>query len=233
VRTAVLVPRREDQGRRDRLWAHVKDRWQAAGHAVHEGHHGADEGPFNRSAAINRAAASAGDWDVAVVADSDTICPLHQVEQAVALAAASDQIVFGFERFQALSWEMTDRVLDGYDGDWLPGVVDTQPHSCSSCVVVPRPLWDDVGGFDEGFVGWSFEDVGFSLACQAVRGGYGRFGRIAGDVWHLAHDPAPATGDAGHPFYVANHARMLRYIPAIEASDPAAAMRQLLADLRA
>src|SRR5690606_37478462 len=52
----VLVPRRDDGGRRDLLWSFIKRAYWATmpGYQVVEGYH--IEGPFNRSAGVNIAA---------------------------------------------------------------------------------------------------------------------------------------------------------------------------------
>lgn len=226
MRVVVLVPRRADGGRRDMVWAYVRARWaeQHPDWPVFEGHHD-DGGPFNRSAAVNAAAAAAGAWDVAVIADSDTFVGSDQIASAVESAARSGRITFAYDRFVYLGRKMSDRVMEGFVGNWWPGVVWTMPGTCSSMVVVTRGLWDRVGGFDEGFVGWGGEDVGFSLACQALGGGHDR---TRGDAWHLYHDPAPHTHDHEWPDRVARYAQcdgdpelMLRVLQELGVLGPA------------
>jgi hypothetical protein len=41
----------------------------------------------------------------------------------------------------------------------------TNPLSWSCFIVFPRPVFDDLGGFDERFKGWGFED----MACAVDR----------------------------------------------------------------
>lgn len=227
-RVVVLVPRRSDGGHRDAVWAWLRRRWSTV-HPTWGVYEGTESGigQFNRSAAINTAARMAGDWDVALIADSDSFVSHQQATTATALAACTGQIVFGFERFRYLSEDMSAAVMAGYDGDWTTGAEWTVQGSCSSMVAVSRPLWETVGGFDPGFVGWGFEDVAFSLAAQSLAGG---MHRIAGDVWHLWHHPAPGTGDRESPIWQANAARCQRYEDA--AYDPAR-MTELLTELAA
>lgn len=224
MRVVALVPRRADGGRRDVVWAWVKDRW-AMEHPdveVFEGHH--DVGPFNRSAAINAAAEKAGDFDIAVIADSDSFVSAAQLDQAIAIAAETGQITFAYTRFAYINRPMSDRLMGGFTANWWPGVEWTMTNTCSSMVVVPRDLWDVVGGFDEGFRGWGMEDVGFSLACQALGGG---MRRVEGEVWHL-HHPNSETNHESAPTYQRNVDRMKRYA---ECDYDPAKMAELLQEL--
>lgn len=207
MNVAVLVPRRSDGGRRDVVWAWVLRRWEDEHPEwpVFVGQH--IDGPFNRSLAINRASRDAGDWDVAIVADSDSFVAVDQLRAAVDLAAKTGQITFAYDQFRYLSRRMSDKVMGGYVGDWYKGVEWTMTNTCSSMVVVPRALWDEVGGFDEGFVGWGFEDVAFSLASQALGGG---MQRTPGDVWHL-HHPSSTENNHNSPLWQASLARMHLY----------------------
>lgn len=187
MNVVVLVPRRDDGGRRDQLWAYVRNRWQTEHPewGIHEGHH--DDGPFNRSAAINRAAESAGVWDVGIIADSDSFVGPDQIDAAVETCARTGQMTLAYDRFAYLSHAMSNAVMTGYTGSWWDGVEWYLPGSCSSMVVVARPVWDESEGFDEGFVGWGGEDIGASHKFQTFGGG---LQRIKGEVWHLWHPPA-------------------------------------------
>lgn len=192
MNVVILVPRRYDGGRRDQLWHYVAGRWTDEHPAwpIFEGIHAADEGPFNRSKAINAAAAVASNesrWDIAIIADSDSFVGPEQIDAAVELAARHNQMALAYDRFAYLSHAMSDQIMAGYNGDWWAGVEWYLPGSCSSMVVCPRPVWEEVEGFDEGFVGWGGEDVAFSHKAQTFGGG---LQRVAGPVWHLWHAPA-------------------------------------------
>lgn len=211
MNAAVLVPRRSDGGRRDEVWAWIRERW-ATEHPdvpVIEGH---DDGPgkFNRGLAINRAATQA-DADVLIIADSDTFCSAEQIEAAcrVALDPQAPSMVLAYDVYRYLSRQMSDRVMAGYDGWWGAdyGIGWSMTDTCSSMVVVTRRLFDEVGGFDEGFVGWGFEDVAFSVACQTFGGG---LARVKGDAWHLWHVTSPENHN-GSPEWERNRRRHLLY----------------------
>src|SRR5688500_4221600 len=99
MKTVILVPRREGFADRDRIWAWCKA-WWSERHPdwpIFEGHHEASEGLFNRSAAVNRAAAKAGDWDVAVIIDADVICDVERTRKAAQMAHATGRMVLPYD----------------------------------------------------------------------------------------------------------------------------------------
>lgn len=215
-RVVILVPRRDGVAERDALWAWCRSWWQAnqPGWEIFEGHH--DEGLFNRSAAVNRAAAyadwqQARPWDVAVIIDSDVICDPGRVREGIARAIDTGRMVLPFDHRFDLNRQGSARIMDGYQGSWRPYVHRTYTDMVSSVVIVARRLWDDVGGFDEGFVGWGFEDNAFAAACETFSGA--PVLRMPGELWHLWH-PTATEGKRGTPTHDRNRRRADRYLAA-------------------
>lgn len=207
AKRVILVPRRDDNGWRDTLWNFVIEHWKVLGFPIYEGDH--NEGPFNRSAAINRAAKLAGDdWDSAIIIDSDVLVDLKTVQDALAYSDEMQRIVFPFRVRQTLNHGMTTKILAGYQGSWSPGIRGSFTNNRSSCLVVPRSVWDKVGGFDERFVGWGWEDLAFIYSTNAASGNYLR---ISGDLWHLWHHRNPENNTAS-PLYLANRDLCHRYL---------------------
>lgn len=180
--------------------------WESLGYGIYEGDH--LEGPFNRSAAVNTAARLAGDWDTALVIDSDVIVDLGTVEQAIELAETTGRQVFPFRKYHALSTAGTAKVMSGFKGNWMPLKRATFTTNVSACFAIPRSCWDKIGGFDERFVGWGWEDVAFTFATSAAAGNYLR---LSGDLWHLWHPKNPEN-DQKAPLYIANRDLCTRYI---------------------
>ncbi|MCW2518495.1 MAG: glycosyltransferase [Mycobacterium sp.] len=192
MRTVILVPYRSDGGRRDELWKFTRG-WLERHHPTYQIYVGeSPEGLFNRSAAINRAAKEAGEWDVAVVCDSDTVVPPAQFEEAVSAANRTGLLASALNRVVELSRESTDRLLTGADLDLRQLKKDRtrtkDDMTQSSVIAVPRALWDAVGGFDEEFCGWGCEDNAFWLAATVFGGGEPL--RVDGSAFHLWHELA-------------------------------------------
>lgn len=229
MRAVILVPRRNDDGPRDNLWQWCRSWWERnlSDLPIIEGHH--TEGLFNRSAAVNRAATLAGDWDVAVIIDSDILCDPPRVRDAIRLAHESGSMVLPHDARKDLSAKGSRLAREGYTGNWERHVarrysVDNGHPSVSSVVVVPRRLWDAVGGFDEMFRGWGFEDTAFAAACET----FGGIIRLPGEVWHFWH-PTAREGKPGTSAWSANSTRGQRYRTAI---GDRAAIRALMDEQR-
>jgi len=188
----VLVPYRPDGGHRDRLWRFVRT-WfwgvppVSCDYTVVVGR--SPDGPFNRAAAVNAAAAAAGDWDVAVIADADTWVPGAQLDSAVRLARQTGRLAAAFTAVIELD-EASTEVLVGGELAHIPisavvnlGIrrVRVEPLvTQSSMLAVPRALWDRIGGFDEGFVGWGCCDSETEIL---TRTGWKRYDEVSvGDL---------------------------------------------------
>lgn len=222
----ILVPRRDDDGPRDALWAWCKAWWEReqSHMPIIEGYH--TEGLFNRSAAINRAARLAGDWDVAVIIDADVLCDPERVKEAVVMARETGAMVLPHDERRDLSPKGSRLVQAGYAGSWDRHVhhrysEDNGHPSVSSVLVVSRTQWDVIGGFDESFRGWGFEDTAFAAAAAT----FGGITRLPGVVWHLWH-PTAKEGKRGTESWSRNSAKGQRYRAAI---GDAAAIRALQA----
>jgi len=205
MNVAVLVPWRPGDLDRERNWRYASDFWRGTGWPIATGG-GGQVGPFNRAAARNEAARSV-EWDVGIFADADVfVAERDQVRVAVNLAVDTERLVLPFEDYTALTEAETIARVAG-DLHELP-VRHTEPDpSVGGIMVVPRLLWESLGGFDEGFVGWGFEDYALYTAAGGAL-------RTPGELWHLWHPPAPETNPS-HPLHMANrrHAAELGYRP--------------------
>jgi hypothetical protein len=231
MKVVALVPRLADNGERDRLWKWCQSYW--AEHfpelEILEGH---DEtpGPFNRAAALN--AAAEGDWDVAVVLDADTVLDADQIRRGIEIAARTGNLVLPFTDRCLLNRQGTRQILQGYRGNWRRFVSARQTPAdryvyISGCQVVPRVLWDEIGGFDERFESYGGEDDAFHAASVALTGHDAREDRLEGSCWHLWHRPSPEAQN--RPARKLVMALAERYT---SCSEDEKAMRALLAEAR-
>jgi hypothetical protein len=182
VSTVVLVPRAADQGRRDAIWALLRDDyWPRLPYPVIEG---GCEGSFNRAAAINQASRATG-WDVAVIADADTYLDPKGVIRAVR-AAQAHRLVVTHHVWRNVTEKATVAMLAAGTLDFAP-ICDQARHGSSAVsgiIVVTRALWEMVEGFDEGFTSYGLEDLAFARACELATG---EILREAGTALHLNH----------------------------------------------
>lgn len=234
-KVVILVPWRTDDGPRAAVWKACKSRWEALfpDWPVYEGR--SPDGPFNRSAAINDAAREAGEWDVAVIIDADVMLKAGNVREAVERAAKTGKVTWAHRRWRGISEEATRRLTrpdpvwaeaalgkGGIEHSDLDADIDlivekTTPMSWSCCIAIRRDAWDKVGGFDERFAGWGFEDIAF----QAATGGLVGWDRVEGDVLNFWHPRVPGagradkTGSAYTPQALVNGRLGMRYMVAL------------------
>lgn len=203
MRVVVLVPRREDNGRRDRIWRYVKA-WMIAHHPEYEIFEGTDEGEsFSLSKARNNAARHAGDWDVAVILDSDTIAAPDILEAAVQRASRSMNLVVAGDTRLCMDQTSTDRILNG--GPWFPRPDGFLPKTgtgandniygepSSGVMTISRKLWDATGGYVESMKGWGYEDLVF--LAQANIYGDGIIWQPHGILLHFWHERSRQNED--------------------------------------
>lgn len=209
MNVVVIVPFRPDGGHRDAVWSFLRwSFWEQLPYRLVVGRH--TDGLFNRSAAINGAAVGA--WDVAVIADADTWVPYPQLVDAVELASSTGRVCAAFDMVMELADFTTAYLLKGRTSlvDVDQFVADrirvTDLEVQSSAIVVPRQVWDDVGGFDERFVGWGGEDNAFWRAATLLGGEPDRVSGMAYHLWHQSSD-----GKHAGPQYQKNLALWKRY----------------------
>jgi len=192
---AVMVPFRP-HGTRNRLWEFTRN-WIADHYDYPVFTADTPNRAFNRGMARNNAARAAGDWDVGIFHDADTIAHPEAIEEAIDMAVATGKMVVAGDCFTYLSKGTTERILSTGD----VGFVSAERYDedgvyarpCSGVVVVTRKLFDAVGGYIESFRGWGYEDLIFLTSC-------GIFGN--GNTWvphygllHLWHERAERDAD--------------------------------------
>lgn len=212
-----LIPYRDGPGRGSLLnYVHraLKEDWPNAEIIVSGG---SPSGVFNRSAARN-AAADQARGTVYVFVDADSIAPVDQVGLAIAAAGANGW-AFPYDRYYSLTKEFSEAKMDAGGAPLFLGDKDYEfvfpgpdqvdrPPSVGGMVAVHRDVFEQVGGYDERFTGWGFEDRAFALALEGL---LGPASRIPGPLYHLWH-PAPEEECFGQPNLVGNRALYDQYL---------------------
>lgn len=215
----VCIPFRPADPERIANLACTVRQWEALHWPVHLGDHEGDS--FCRGLAINNAAREATDGgaDVLIVCDCDFL--LDSTQQAVKAAATAlrdDSYVVAYSVMRVLDKEGTEQARQGRQPN-RNTIIENVALIWGNCFAIPTGLFWRVCGFDERFLGWGAEDIGFLVAASTMGGPKSR---IEGGAFHLTH---PTNEDRDH--LPENNALASRYRGADGDRD---AMRLILAE---
>lgn len=190
-RVVFVVPWRTDSGRREELWKFTRT-WLERNHPKYEIITAdCDDGPFNRGQAINRAAKAAGKWDVMVISDTDNVADPAILEEAIATAAKTGQVVMPYEVYIYMDEYSSDQFMAtgspfhaalNHKSNYAHSVLW---HHHSGVQVFPRAAWDKTGGFVE-LPGWGYED---SMMADIIRTFTEGMTWLRGSALHMWHEP--------------------------------------------
>jgi hypothetical protein len=155
-----------------------------------------NEGPFHKARAVNEAVAGLPpDIKTLVLNDADSLCYRSAIASATAAAESGPGLVFAFTEYRKLGDEQTARCETWrsalYANEWGGGQPTSESHGC---VVMSRATFNEVGGYDERFTGWGYEDLAFNIACEA-RWPSRRTGWPLVHLWHPPAEENPANGE--------------------------------------
>ena len=213
----VCVPWKSDNGGvRDDLWAYTKTWWEKTFPEAYIFTGNAtlveDDGLFRRAWAVNAAVKAAietfPDIDVFVIADADTVMSnALSVYDAVNQARDAMVLCYAHTERWMLGPHATAHMLS-HDQYYVDDAETTGPHynTFSGVLAIGRPLWEAVGGFDQRFEGWGFEDLAFMMACGTL----GKLERSGGTCYHLYH-PRNIEEEEQQPHYLDNWGVWQRY----------------------
>lgn len=189
---SLVVPyRHDDWGYRENNWWFCWRWWNAFGPKDIEINVSDDPGAsvFNRSRARNQAVEKST-GDILIIADADTLPTQVAITKAVdQVAKQKSPWVIPYEWYYNLSQEYSKSILDK---EKVPRV-DTDDEefnyehkiiSWAGILVMPRVAYHAIGGYDERFEGWGFEDNAFRLKLDYE---WGMHQRTEGNAYHLWH----------------------------------------------
>jgi hypothetical protein len=213
-RIAVTIPYRPDGERRERNFHTVVEHFTAILPISDIIPIDTDHEPFNRAGARNAAVDRARDYDVIVICDADTILETEPLHSAINAALTDGLVHNPFTIVQALSQGSSSRWCKGNRNK--PSIIFTCDWGVGSAYVTTPQAWWDIGGQDERFTGWGFEDTSFAIAHRTLKTPMPRHHGTATQLWH---PPAPREGsrhyDAGVEHFAAylaadGHAGMIQ-----------------------
>lgn len=140
------------------------------------------ESTFSVSSARNEIFRQSKD-DVVVIADTD-ILPNNQALFNAIREARSGGVHIPFDLYRALTKEDTKRYyLEGIDPDQLSVEYESR-ETQAGIIVINRSCYELVGGFDEQFIGWGYEDNAFGCAVRTLIGPIKRHKGTVNHLWH-------------------------------------------------
>ncbi len=194
MRAVICVPRRGQQEDYDRIWGVVSSYYDTTGIEVFVSDSPSER--FNLPMARNAAAALAGDWDVAAFVNADCLVPEASLRRAFSHAVDTGRLTVPWDHYYSMTHAGHAAgydlgcPLDSYFAEqrWRDHSESFQQpfYAPGGDVVIPRSLWDRLGGWDDQFWGWQPEDAAMLIAAAP-------FDRLSGPAYHFWH-PAPGAG---------------------------------------
>lgn len=189
MKVSFLIPFRDADGTRTRAHRWMLARWQhfyPEAEFVIETDDGID--PFNKSLAVNKAAARAS-GDVFAILDADTWIDPRWVRESLALIEAGlAPWVVPARKSKRLTQEASEAIMAQsptapFDFDRRWGV-EQSGFVVGFLWFVPRGGWERVGGMDERVRGWGGEDTAFTKAANVLLGVHKRLPGTVACLWH-------------------------------------------------
>lgn len=192
MKLSVLIPFRDADGTRTRAHHWMLARWQhffPDAEFIVEPDDGLD--PFNKSMAVNKAAAKAT-GDVFAILDADTWIDPKFVTMSMDLIASGIHWVVPARRSFRLKQDVSEQLMALPPDTSLPALTGPEwrvKSEQAGYVVgflwfVPRAGWERLGGMDERFRGWGGEDSSFTKAANVLLGVHRRLPGTVISLWH-------------------------------------------------
>lgn len=142
--------------------------------------------PFNLSASRNIGANLAKDYDVVIHNDADTIPELQSLLQGIDQVYETGYFCNPYSYYRLIGVNDTRRIAIKKNLELLDAEYVHIAGACSGIVITTPATLDKIGGFDEKFVEWGYEDVAIAVAHATIMD-HG-FIIIPGNAFALSHD---------------------------------------------
>jgi|688.fasta_scaffold240137_2 hypothetical protein len=163
---------------------------------------GGDDGNvFNRSKARNNAFNKSSN-EIICILDADTIVPPTSIIEGVNLVKSKNTWVIPYNDYYNLTKEYSNYIIDNIDVDDLDESnfkYDFKILSWAGALILTREMYSRLGGYDEEFEGWGWEDVAFRIKLDNEISKHIRCGSYVAHLWHPRKD-----ADFGNSFELKN-----------------------------
>lgn len=153
-----------------------------------------EDGSFNRAKSRNLAV-KAVETKYMIIADADTICPPSALVKAFDLIRdkipyASWVLPYANQNYYNLTDECTKKIISNGIKKELPSetqlIYEHKLQSWAGLICLSKSGYEAVGGYDERFIGWGYEDNAFRLALDTLWAPHDRIDSYCVHLWHAA-----------------------------------------------
>jgi hypothetical protein len=142
---------------------------------------------FNLSASRNTGAKKVLDYDVIVHNDADTIPNLKSLREGINKTFRTGLFCNPYTNYYTVNPNSTKKVLSG-EVTIENSEYDQVHGACSGVIITTPKTWKLVGGFDQNFINWGYEDVAIKVAHTTIMNS--DFLTIPGNVYAMSHEGA-------------------------------------------
>lgn len=189
MKTAVIIPFYSNNVDRITAYQYTVDWWKSC-YPEFEIIRG-ESFPFIKGVALQNAI-NQTDAECLIIADADSIiAPKENIQKAVDFISRTSRWFVPYDRvFRFTKEETNDYYFKSEHG--FPDLKSKHETICApyyptlggGIVILPRTLWDLVGGIDKRFVGWGGEDRSFGYALSTI---HSHPIQMEGRLLHLWH----------------------------------------------